>query len=160
MPATVPDEGVAGYEGSPIHINGCGGSKNAVFNKDRIRFNGGHPDETRVKDKEGWWQSKNNDNLDHETFYIERKHKVSKDNYDGGGKFLFTFCKTARKPYNIVAQVCMILLKYYFKDLVEVHIDGDPEDWNYAFLLTGSVLPNIREVITMELGNQFKWLTG
>jgi len=46
----------------------------------------------------------------HETFYVEP--------YENG------FCKTARKPYDLVVCKALLLMKYHLKDLVDISSDG------------------------------------
>ena len=63
----------------------------------------------------------------HETFYFEYppKKKVSYSVDDDG--FIFAFCKTARKPYDIVVCKCLLILKEYLKEDMKLSSDGD---WN------------------------------
>jgi hypothetical protein len=37
----------------------------------------------------------------------------------------FNFCKTARKPYDVVVVACLAILKYYMGDSIKVDSDGD-----------------------------------
>lgn len=41
----------------------------------------------------------------------------------------FSFCKTARKPYDQYVTACLILAKIHFGDAIQVSSDGDYEDW-------------------------------
>ena len=77
----------------------CGDPKPAVANKKMIRFNG--------IDDDG-----------HETFIIFNKKKQSEY-----GKGDFAFCKTARKPYDIVVCEVLLVLSAYMPGL-EVSSDG------------------------------------
>jgi len=45
-------------------------------------------------------------------------------NWNGG----FNFCKTARKPYDLVVVACLAVLKHFCKDTVHVRSDGDTEE--------------------------------
>jgi len=68
--------------------------------------------------------------LSHETFYIERK--VTEDSW--------LFCKTARKPYDLMVCAVLILYKYYFP---EITVDSDGEfndEWIPAFNFVADVL--------------------
>ena len=47
------------------------------------------------------------------------------------GKF-FDCTKTARKPYDLAVQVCLIIAKNYLKDGIIIHSDGDIEEWGEA----------------------------
>ena len=72
------------------------------FNEKYVRFNG--------IEKEG-----------HETFVVLKK-----------GNSDFNFCKTARKPYDLMVCACLIALKYCVPH-VKVNSDGEAEDWEEAF---------------------------
>ena len=39
------------------------------------------------------------------------------------------FCKTARKPYDVVVVACLIVLKHYLEDYISVESDGNVSDW-------------------------------
>ena len=62
----------------------------------------------------------------HETFAVSRA--TSGDCPDEQGR-LFSFCKTARKPYDAAVCACLIALKHHFGDDVAIHSDGDEGDW-------------------------------
>lgn len=68
---------------------------------------------------------------DYETFYIERVFSESYRQADDAGR-LFAFCKTARKPYDVVVTACLIALQKRFADLVKVTTDGNDSDWQAA----------------------------
>lgn len=70
------------------------------------------------------------EDLAHETF-IMREHF---------GEESFAFCKTARKPYNIVVVACLAILKYYLKDAIEVSSDGDALDFKDGASLASRIL--------------------
>lgn len=40
------------------------------------------------------------------------------------------FCKTARKPYDIVVVACLAILKYRLGELIDIGSDGYNDDWN------------------------------
>jgi hypothetical protein len=46
----------------------------------------------------------------------------------------FNFCKTARKPYDMVVVACLSILKYRLGDAVDVSSDGTIEDWSEGVL--------------------------
>ena len=52
----------------------------------------------------------------------------------------FDFCKTARKPYDIVVTACLAVLKYRLGDLITVSSDGDAQDWDAGVLLARDIL--------------------
>jgi hypothetical protein len=89
------------YQEDKILIRGGLGTGKAIFNKDEVCFNG--------DEKKG---------LDHETFYCSRES-------DEWG-----FCKTARKPYDIL--VCAVLIAAHNILGYEVTSDGNLEDWRPA----------------------------
>jgi hypothetical protein len=91
----------------PIVICGGGGDGSPVLTKDTVALNGEGP------------------NLDHETFYLQAKRELP---YEGANpdRLGWSFCKTARKPYDVVVVACLTFLStdYGFK----VSSDGDHEE--------------------------------
>lgn len=65
----------------------------------------------------------------HETFYLQRR--ISDSELDEGTKdgFIFNFCKTNQKPYDICVVATLILAKMHFGKNVRVASDGSIEDW-------------------------------
>ena len=125
----------------PLKLNGCGHYKVATFNKNCVWFNGSDGG-GRVKGTHGW-QDENEHGLDHETFSIMR---VAADRRgDPDAKTVFGFCKTARKPYDLMVQAVLILYKHHFPD-VQVSSDGQVDDWDEAFKFVAGVLPNGKEI--------------
>lgn len=100
-------------------ICGFDGTGAPTLNKDEISFNGQGPD------------------FDHETFYIPAKRELP---YDGASpdRLGWAFCKTARKPYDIVVTACLTFLQadYGF----EVGSDGDMEEWEPGVRLAEEAL--------------------
>lgn len=90
--------------------NGLGEGE-PVFTEEKICFNG---DASK--------------GLDHETFYIGRDNTKE---YSGRGTLHFEFCKTARKPYDLMAQISMLRLKHYFPEC-KISSDGDASHWKNA----------------------------
>ena len=45
--------------------------------------------------------------------------------------FGFTFCKTARKPYDTLVCACLLVYKYHSEDTMSLSSDGD-EEWEEA----------------------------
>lgn len=58
----------------------------------------------------------------------------------------FNFCKTARKPYDIVVTACLAILKHRLGDAIEVSSDGDASDWSAGVKLA-------RKVTGLKLAN-------
>ena len=80
LPKTTDTAG--GYcSDDPLEIRGGRGDGEPVFTADAVYFNG-----NAERD------------LDHETFYIERTNEDS----------LWNFCKTARKPYDLLVVACLL----------------------------------------------------
>ena len=69
--------------------------------------------------------------LAHEDFIIRETFKLNfrEESTNIGIPSGFNFCKTAQKPYDTVVVACLIVLKHYLKDLIEVSSDGDASDW-------------------------------
>lgn len=68
--------------------------------------------------------------LSHETF-TAREHFSQNEN--------FNFCKTAQKPYDQCVTACLIILKHYLGDVLDVSSDGDASDWTEGLNLAKSV---------------------
>lgn len=52
----------------------------------------------------------------------------------------FNFCKTARKPYDTCVTACLIVLKHYLGDNVDIGSDGERTDWIAGLFLVRSAL--------------------
>lgn len=120
LPATTDTAGGC-YSEDQLKLNGCMVSKEPVFNDNEIRFNGGSDDDM---------------DLGHETFLIKR-----------AGMDSFEFCKTARKPYDLMVTACLLLYSHYFGDETDVSSDGLADEWVCASEL-------IKEVLGMDLTYQ------
>jgi hypothetical protein len=90
------------YGDEELKLCGGGGTGAPEFNKDGICFNG---DETK--------------NHDHETFAV---------NFNSTE---FEFCKTARKPYDMMACLCLLSLENNIPSF-SYSSDGDKGDWKPA----------------------------
>lgn len=103
-------EGNAGgfYKGVPCIIRGGLGKGTPIINESEVWFNG---DE--------------NTGTDHETFGIRW--------FPSGGA-VNGFCKTARKPYDILVCVSLLAFKHAFNDpnVFSFSSDGDNADWEDA----------------------------
>ena len=82
-------------------------SKEPIATKNLVRFNGIGED-------------------GHETFLFQYPpdltEKFIQKDEDG---FVFSFCKTARKPYDIAVTKCLLILKEYLKGDMKLSSDGD-----------------------------------
>jgi hypothetical protein len=76
----------------------------------------------------------------HETFRFERAYQPQEWQKPDKNGFWFCFCKTAYKPYDLIVQAAMIIIKHYLKDQVVVHSDGDVQHWDDARNLTTIVV--------------------
>lgn len=104
--------GAGGYhDEDPCIIKGPMGTGLPIFLQNEIAFNG---DESK--------------HLDHESFYITWNNK------DEDGEDLYGFCKTARKPYDILVCMSLLALEESFNDpkVFSFSSDGDDTDWYRA----------------------------
>lgn len=51
-----------------------------------------------------------------------------------------SFCKTNQYPYDTVVTACLIILKHYLKDSIQVDSDGDASEWADGLILAQRVL--------------------
>jgi len=73
----------------------------------------------------------------HEPFEL-REH--FKQNFENKFKEGFNFCKTARKPYDVVVTACLIVLKHRLGDYINVSSDGYQHEWEEGLELAKRVL--------------------
>jgi hypothetical protein len=66
--------------------------------------------------------------LDHENLYIQV------------GENTWTFCKTARKPYDLIVTLILLSVKFHTRS-TRVSSDGENEDWQHAFELFNVIFP-------------------
>lgn len=64
--------------------------------------------------------------LGHEPFVL-REHFSQNES--------FNFCKTAQKPYDLAVTACLIVLKHYLGETIDVSSDGQGEDWTDGLTL-------------------------
>ena len=91
-----------------IILAGGDGTGRPKFTEDLILFNG---DATT--------------GMDHETFAIEREQKNARI---GEKCLVFSFCKTNRKPFDLMVKISLLRLKHHFPEC-EISCDGGKEDW-------------------------------
>ena len=109
LPAVTPAKGIPGNGGEVLKIDDQEGNPPVADDK-TIFFNGaGFPD------------------ADHETFELTKK------------KTEFCFCKTARKPYDLAVQACMLIAWYHAPNTIRISSDGYPEEWTAAAKLLTSI---------------------
>lgn len=105
-----------------VLIDGCFAYPVPQFTDKMIHFNGtdeGFTFEMRKDDS----CPKNS----HETFEL-LADGVKKRGFSNGG-MPFTFCKTARKPYDLLVCGCLLVYKHHSPATMELSSDGDAEDW-------------------------------
>jgi hypothetical protein len=51
----------------------------------------------------------------------------------------FNFCKTFQSPYDTVVVACLIIMKHYLGDAIEVASDGDASEWADGLTLAQKV---------------------
>ena len=87
------------------------GTGHPEFSKDKVAFNG-----DRHMDR------------GHESFVMRAKPSD------------FDFCKTARKPYDLLVQACLVVLKHKYGSRVRINSDGDLSEWQDAMAMVSEVL--------------------
>ena len=150
----MPDhsESSGGYhKDDPLYLSGCFKYKYPKFNKKWVYFNGSStPPKDRKKDNSNYkyWAE---DPLEHETFVLTRE--IEENEYGETDGSMWSFCKTARKPYDLMVQAVLLLAKCHFKDRIRIppddwnNSDGEYEDWIQAFELVWSLGSKIRKKV-------------
>ena len=139
-----------GYaSGHLLKLAGGDATGKPIFNDTELLFNGADGGE----------------DLGHESMWICQDYEFSEGSYGDYQRAnfnkkgeIFGFCKTARKPYDIVVQAVLILYKEYFGNKVGIGSDGCASDWQQAFELVSSVFKRKQKGDTLE--EQFEYLTG
>ena len=76
-----------------------------------------------ITDKEIRFNGREENDRGHETISLQRKSDKSlQDPTDK--KYIFDFCKTARKPYDIVVCCLLVILKHRLGNMIEISSDG------------------------------------
>lgn len=115
------------YANAPLLIANWNGDMNSLpkISPDEVSFNG------TGRDEDG-------EELDHETFLIERVFHPAPYEYLREDGTYFTFCKTARKPYDLLVTAALIRFKHHFPD-VQIDSDGYAEEWEEGMKLCQAV---------------------
>lgn len=74
----------------------------------------------------------------YETFSVEPKEENPE--YRQFDPEVFSFCKTAFRPYDLMVQACLIALRHHLGPVFRVTSDGDESDWADARRLCRNVL--------------------
>lgn len=72
-----------------------------------------------------------------EDFYFARRFELPDRVRDGR---CFSFCKTAKLPYDLAVTACLLVAKRHFGDALSVFSDGEDDDWQAAREICQSVL--------------------
>lgn len=78
-----------------------------------------------IDQKEIWFNGDVDHDLDHETFHVELFNPDNTGIETG-------FCKTARKPYDVLVCCALISLKRHLPGAFSFTSDGDRNDWKSA----------------------------
>jgi len=71
--------------------------------------------------------------MSHETMYLGRSKQTTALELELSEKDkIFIFCKTARKPYDLLVCGLLILVNHYAPNAYEIDSDGDAGDWTPA----------------------------
>jgi hypothetical protein len=106
----------------PLYINGCSQFKAPQFNKEHIYFNGADNDNRLrkgVKTPKGEYGYTDSRDLAYETFAVYPNMETGE------------FCKTERKPYDLMVQACLIVIDHH-TDNTAITSDGTNADWKEA----------------------------
>lgn len=76
----------------------------------------------------------------HESFIVRR---VRGRDWDGG-RMGWSFCKTARKPYDIAVTAILAYLETTYPDRYSVSSDGEADDWRDGVHLARAALPHLK----------------
>lgn len=74
----------------------------------------------------------------HETFFLKEHFNQN---------FEFNFCKTARKPYDLVVVACLSVLKFHLGPAFMVSSDGNYNDWTDGVEFANKVLRRTKNKI-------------
>ncbi len=82
-----------------------------------------------ITDEEIRFNGREEGDRGHETFSLQRKSDKRLEDYASrlDRKYIFDFCKTARKPYDIVVCCLLVILKHRLGNMIEISSDG--KDW-------------------------------
>jgi len=113
------------YSDAPLLLDGCvrerrKGSCEPVFTADEIWFNGTDPE---------WGTKEGHPELANETFTLFRRGS------DG-----FCYCKTNRKPYDLMVQACLLVYRHYSPNTINLGSDGNEDEWQVTIDFVHNVL--------------------
>jgi hypothetical protein len=82
----------------------------------------------------------NGEDGSHESLYIERVFDTGDYCSRDDNGFLFSFCKTAQKPYDIAVTALLIAFVNHFPEACRLSSDGDREEWEAGLRLAEDAL--------------------
>ncbi len=88
--------------------------------------------EPEINDNVICFNGSNEGDLGHETFCISQTWEYSKYDQKNDNGLMFSFTKTARKPYDLAVCAALIIFKEYFDEKIKVSSDGELSDWQDA----------------------------
>ena len=77
----------------------------------------------------------------HENVYFQKDLSIDPEGYattDGHERY-FSFCKTARKPYDKYVTAFLLLAKFHMEDDIRIQSDGDVSDWQEGIKLVNKI---------------------
>lgn len=94
--------------------------------------------EPEANEERIWFNGSKINGEDHETFYLYQRFPTEDLHWcrpDKNGRY-FSFCKTTRKPYDIVVCAVLMAVKDHLQQTIIVKSDGDlSREWIPAFAL-------------------------
>jgi len=103
-----------------------------ILNEKEILFNG--------TDANFNYDENNYPAMSHETFHLEQNPQPFYPSQKDVNGYIFKFCKTARKPYDLIVQACLLVYKHYSPDTISLGSDGDDEEWKLSEKFVTDVL--------------------
>jgi len=93
------------------------------------------PTSVAITDEMIFFNGRKENDQGHEIFQLYRKSGTDSSYRNRSGEDCFTCCKTARKPYDIVACCLLVIAKKHLGKLIKIISDGDEVEWTHAFKL-------------------------
>ena len=99
-----------------------------------LHYANGKGNTVLYNDEEFCFNGDGSKGLDHESMHIFL------------GENEWSFCKTARKPYDLAVCLILLSLKYHIRS-TNVSSDGDTSDWKPAFEMWSKIFPRRKDVM-------------
>lgn len=113
-----------------------------------ITIKDGHGENEAVIDEdEIWFNGDSEKGEDHETFHVtlkvpDKRYSTQNVNFD--------FCKTARKPYDILVCASLIALENKMPEAFSFSSDGNKEDWKSAIDFYEKIIGSCNNVKSLQ----------